>query len=349
MKFSFIIPVYNVEKFLPECIESILTQTYVNYEIILIDDGSPDGSGKICDEYANCDNRIKVIHKKNGGVSSARNTGLNYAQGEYIIFLDGDDYIDKELLQTIYEYLVYDKADIICWGYDKVSQDHKTIDSYFEKFRRESENMTGVEAMSNIIIRKTMWICTGSAAFNKNYLKDKHLQYTVGCPNGEDQEFTYKALAQASKVLFIDEILTYYVQRTNSISNSYNIERLEAVKAINRVIECIKVIKNSNDKMLAMITEKLEGEVMLGLFIYNYNSCLNQMLQKGISTTKAFKQLDKDIKNYYNDLDVSIRTLYKELTSKKLKVNIWLRIYILSPMLHAYLFKLRNVLKNKKS
>ncbi|OUQ56652.1 hypothetical protein B5E58_10530, partial [Tyzzerella sp. An114] len=93
-KISVIVPIYNVEKYLNRCVDSIINQTYKNLEIILVDDGSPDNCGKICDEYAKKDNRIKVVHKENGGVSSARNVGLNIATGDYIGFVDGDDWID---------------------------------------------------------------------------------------------------------------------------------------------------------------------------------------------------------------------------------------------------------------
>ena len=99
---SVIVPVYNVEKYLNKCIDSIINQTYKNLEIILVDDGSQDSSGKICDEYTKKDNRIKVIHKENGGVSSARNIGLNNATGEWIAFIDADDWVDEEYLQTLF-------------------------------------------------------------------------------------------------------------------------------------------------------------------------------------------------------------------------------------------------------
>ena len=95
-----IIPVYNVEKYLKECLESIINQTYKNLEIILIDDGSTDASGEICDEYSKRDNRIRVVHKANGGLSSARNLGLDIANGEYVTFIDSDDYIDLEFMKT---------------------------------------------------------------------------------------------------------------------------------------------------------------------------------------------------------------------------------------------------------
>jgi len=112
---SIIVPVYKVEDYLQRCIDSILEQTFTNWELILIDDGSPDKSGKICDEYAQRDNRVRVFHKENGGVSAARNEGLIQAKGEWITFIDSDDYVDKTFLEDFG--LSRYKADIYLEGY----------------------------------------------------------------------------------------------------------------------------------------------------------------------------------------------------------------------------------------
>ena len=104
---SIIIPIYNVEKYLPDCLNSVISQTYSNIEIILVDDGSPDGCAKICDYYAKKDNRIKVIHQKNGGLSNARNSGIKIATGKYITFVDSDDYIDKQALYVTKDLFIF--------------------------------------------------------------------------------------------------------------------------------------------------------------------------------------------------------------------------------------------------
>lgn len=122
-KVSIIVPIYNVEKYLPKCIESIINQTYKNLEIILVDDGSPDNCAKICDEYAKKDNRIKVIHKPNGGVSSARNAGLDIATGEYIGFVDPDDFIAPEMYEQMLEAIKTANADLAICGYDYFDED----------------------------------------------------------------------------------------------------------------------------------------------------------------------------------------------------------------------------------
>ena len=115
-KISIIVPVYKVEKYIHKCIDSILAQTFTDFELILVDDGSPDNCGKICDEYAKEDSRIVVIHKDNGGVSDARNIGISRANGEYIGFVDSDDYIDKDMYKNLYESCLNNKADISIIG-----------------------------------------------------------------------------------------------------------------------------------------------------------------------------------------------------------------------------------------
>ena len=115
---SIVIPIYNVEKYLNECVDSVIVQTYHDLEIILVDDGSTDNSGKLCDEYKKIDDRIKVIHQKNGGLSAARNTGMDSAIGEYLYFLDSDDYIEPQTVERLVDTIEQEKADIVLFdGY----------------------------------------------------------------------------------------------------------------------------------------------------------------------------------------------------------------------------------------
>ena len=124
---SIIIPIYNVEKYLHCCINSVIRQTYKNLEIILIDDGSPDNCGKICDEYAKKDNRIKVIHKENGGLSSARNAGLDIAKGEYISFVDSDDYVAENFIEKLYKLCKENDADIAECDFYRIKANEKSM------------------------------------------------------------------------------------------------------------------------------------------------------------------------------------------------------------------------------
>ena len=126
---SVIVPVFNVEKYLERCVETIVNQTYKNLEIILVNDGSTDNSGELCDELAKKDNRIKVVHKENGGLSDARNTGERESTGEYIIFIDSDDYIHHEMLNTLYTQIVEKNADVSICGvmFTQIVKHHSAV------------------------------------------------------------------------------------------------------------------------------------------------------------------------------------------------------------------------------
>ena len=176
---SIIVPVYNVEKYLSKCIDSILAQTYKNLEIILVDDGSKDNSGTICDEYSKKDKRIKIIHKPNGGISDVRNHGLKIATGDYIGFVDSDDYIAEDMFETLVSLLEKNDADI-------------SIVSFYEYYNgkligvRENENveiMNKVEAIKELLIDRKIQSYTWNKLFKKELFDG--LQFPVG-KNFED-------------------------------------------------------------------------------------------------------------------------------------------------------------------
>ena len=144
---SVIIPIYGVEKFLPKCIDTVLEQTYKCFELILVDDGSPDNSGKICDEYAEKDSRIKVIHKPNGGVSSARNAGINVMKGEFVTFIDPDDYIHPQMLEILLSLIDEYDADIsLCFSRGTHKRDYEEPDA--EKYNIKA--LTGKETLEKL-------------------------------------------------------------------------------------------------------------------------------------------------------------------------------------------------------
>lgn len=165
---SVIVPVYNVEKYLDKCVDSIVNQTYKNLEIILVDDGSPDNCPKMCDNWAKKDKRIKVIHKENGGVSSARNVGIDNAKGEYIGFVDSDDWTEKKYIQKLYEVLIQENADIALCGYNRVTG------ANIEKI-----NINGTSEITDcyqyllytLNPQKRLWICTYETLQKKSYRK----------------------------------------------------------------------------------------------------------------------------------------------------------------------------------
>ena len=229
IKVSVIIPVYNVEKYLIKCIDSVLAQDYSEYEILLIDDGSTDKSGMICDEYANKYSNVKVFHQENKGLGGARNTGIDNATGEYIIFLDSDDYIEKFTLSTVMNKASADNADLVIYNMRTVTTDGVTI--------RESE-LNLPYGVFNISICKEL-IFAPISACSKLYKKSLFTNNNIRFPEEywfEDIWIAYDIFLCAKRVVKCDDLLYNYVMRDNSIMNSDNIKRnLEIIKAFNKV------------------------------------------------------------------------------------------------------------------
>ena len=213
-KISVIVPVYNVKLYLHKCVDSILNQTYQNIEVLLIDDGSTDGSSDICDSYTEKDSRIKVVHKKNGGLSSARNTGLDMATGEYILFVDSDDYIDIEMIRRLYDALVKTGADMSVCNIRMVGVDGLTTFPYPENVVRDEEMD---EALYWRKVYEPNAICY-VVAWNKLY--QKHIweknRYPVGKLN-EDEYVLHQILQKCRKITGISYVGYNYVIREDSI------------------------------------------------------------------------------------------------------------------------------------
>lgn len=220
---SVIVPIYNVEAYLDQCIRSIVEQTYNKLEIILVDDGSPDKCPEICDEWALKDKRVKVIHKKNGGLSDARNAGLDVAKGDLIAFVDSDDWIEPKMYQTMLNALIKEDADICACG---------TIDSFetFEKYRTYPYYVGGSEETLAMIYKETIFPVS---AWNKLHWKKnwENLRFPVGkiC---EDAFTTYLLVDRADKIVQIPEPLYHYRIRENSIMTSkFNLSRMDEEEA----------------------------------------------------------------------------------------------------------------------
>lgn len=225
-KISIIVPIYNVEDYLPRCIDSILAQTFSDFELILVDDGSPDNCGEICDEYAKKDDRIVVIHKENGGLADARNAGIAVAKGEYFGFIDSDDWIDPNMYQVLYNIATKNDADISecsfaqCSDNITINQPQKIVEKEFTKedaiIQLYSGDVYGTIVVWNKLYRNVL--------FNE-------LKFQTGkiC---EDQYIIPKLFYSANRIVSCDYIGYYYFYRENSIMNSgFSAKRLDAVRA----------------------------------------------------------------------------------------------------------------------
>ncbi len=213
---SIIVPIYNVEKYLNKCIESIVNQTYENIEIILIDDGSNDNSGIICDEYAKKDNRIIVVHKENGGVSSARNKGLKIAKGEWISFVDADDWIEQIFCQTLLNKVTQEQADIALCGYNRIT------DNRIEKINANNQE---VFLNSNEYLVKSLNPQTGFGFCHMKLIKKevlKSISFNERIEVGEDALFNIQLSTYIKKAVFLKQPLYNYRINNQSVVKRYD-------------------------------------------------------------------------------------------------------------------------------
>ena len=275
-KISIIVPVYNVEKYLKRCIDSILDQTFKEFELILVNDGSTDKSLEICNNYKRDDDRVIVIDKINGGLSSARNAGLDIAKGEYIAFVDSDDYINKNMYKKMFDLAKKDQVDIVQCKFKKVYDDFFSEKSEDIKFAviNSSNALTNLLKIGDMNVQCVV-------AWNKIY--KSYLFENIRFPIGkihEDDLTTYKVFDKSKKIIIVDEELYYYRQVQGSIMNSgfseKNLDYLEAVK------EQLNYFKINNSNLYKDILLKYEFNLKIYYFkaeehIENNNKVLNKI------------------------------------------------------------------------
>lgn len=215
IKFSIVIPVYNVKEYLKKCLDSILNQTYQNFELIVVDDGSTDESKDICDEYVKKDDRIKVFHKKNGGLSDARNYGVKHTDGDYLLFIDSDDYIEKLLLDKLNKCLLSSKVDIIRFGLNIVDENYQLkYESIEIECIDEKPNNLIDKLISTKFLEPACFYC-----YNLDFFKKNKFKYEKGKIH-EDYGLTPLILCKANSMSWINYNAYNYLQRSGSIVNT---------------------------------------------------------------------------------------------------------------------------------
>lgn len=241
MKFSIIVPVYKVEQYLNQCIESVLIQTFKSYELILVDDGSPDGSPEICDKYASNCEQISVIHKMNGGQSSARNAGLDVARGEYVLFLDSDDWWDdNEALKKLNDQLDISNADVLIFGMKKYFMLKQEFDDIRIPLCDVDDNITKEQFYKKIMERNIFVASAWDKVLARSIIEKYHLRFVTG-QLSEDIEWCAKLLLCQPKIDILKEAFYVYRQQ-NSVSITANISR----KNVFHVCEIIKMYAKKN-------------------------------------------------------------------------------------------------------
>lgn len=285
---SVIVPIYNVEKYLARCVDSIVNQTYKNLEIILVDDGSPDRCPQMCDDYAKKDSQIKVVHKKNGGLSDARNAGMAVATGKYISFIDSDDYVSDDFFECLLDVMNKENSDIAECSVVKFYEDNR-----FDEFSDDLSVKTcdTQDAMSALIAENPFHQHVWNKLYKTELVKD--IPYAVGKLN-EDEFWTYRVFGRANKVARLNKTMYYYFQRSSSIMGvGYNIRRLDALEG-----------KANRQKYIEINFPDLSTQAKIDLYgscMFAYQSVLKFM--SGADKKKALELIRKYRKMYNLSFD----------------------------------------------
>ena len=317
-KISVIIPVYGVELYLDKCIESVVNQTYRNLEIILVDDGSPDRCPTICDEWAELDNRIKVIHKKNGGLSDARNAGIRIASGELIGFVDSDDWISEGMYQLLYENMIENNSDISACGVEMVWEDKNLRKRLTPKGQYVLDCREAIEAIiKESILKQPVWYKLYKSELIRN----------IFFPEGkchEDVFWSYQAIGKANKISVFDTPCYYYYQRKNSImGNTFSLKRLDLLDA-----------KYERLKYLETYFCELVGLAKWDLW---FSSVYAVQMSLRFLSAEEYQQVRKKVEKIRKDIEP-----VPLLKNTSLKQKIW---FILSTICFELTCRLRNLLK----
>ena len=282
-KISVIVPVYNVQDYVSKCIESILQQTYRNLEIILVDDGSKDGSGKVCDDFKTKDERIVVIHKENGGLSDARNCGMNAATGSCIAFIDSDDYIREDMLEILMDRMINDSSDMAFCNFLYVDEQGNNIperNAYFPV-------SDGVFTPDEIYMQTAQeHFAPYTASTNKLYKREllKDISFPVG-KTVEDAFIAHIIVGRCQKISGISLPLYCYMQRNDSIMNkSFNLSRLDGVEAFGQ--RALYALEHD-----ALVLSVFSMRLMIAWMIKGLRS---------IDDTEAFHKRFNELKLLYN-------------------------------------------------
>ena len=322
---SIIIPVYKIEKFIDKCIKSIISQTYRNLEIILVDDGSPDKCPGICDKYAKIDNRIKVIHKPNGGLSDARNAGIDICKGDYIGFVDGDDYISENMYEHLLDHCIKCNADMSICGIYAIDEDYSNLSIYNPMIYKETI-LSNIQALNHLFLTFDV---NFEVAWNKLYKRDLFLNKdNIRYPYGklhEDTYTTYKLLYYANNIAVFNEPLYYYVQRSGSI-----MKRIPSVSQImDRAVsanEAISFIKNNNISLT---------QEVIAYAARRYTSSLDLLIKR--------PELDKSAYNNLRDMLLNLETYLKN--NKYISKKFIFKLYLIKSGLYPLYKKLISIFR----
>jgi glycosyltransferase involved in cell wall biosynthesis len=287
--FSIIVPIYNIERYIEQCILSILDQTFTNFEVILVNDGSPDGCPQICDEYAIRDSRIKVVHKKNGGIVSARQAGVDEAKGEYIACVDGDDWISKDYLEKFAEVINQYASDVVCCGAILAYEDKETRKplrinlGYYDRNRIENEIFPIlIERDDGVYFPPSLW----GKVFRREIYQQQQLVSTF-VNIGEDHACTKPCIYHSQSMYIMEYCLYYYRQNPQSMTKNKKVFDWNGPRIIGKHFE----------KQIPMGEADFQEQVYRSVVHNLFNVCVSQFNRK-----EVYSVVIKDIKLHISEV-----------------------------------------------
>lgn len=320
--FSVVIPVYNAEKYINRCVESILQQSYENFEVVLVDDGSADRSMEICEELGQKDTRVSLFHQKNQGVSAARNKGISMAEGKYLVFVDADDYIRVDTLMLLYESCNDCKADVCFFGYQGVVGSEVKQVVLPPKFCGEKSPDLLLE-----LIKKNAFGLAWNKAIKRDLIMENRLLFDETMRVFEDQDLMMRVWNKASVICSMEDALYFYVTSETSAMQGFRLSQSEGYFSTHSV---------NLKKLESFMLENRINEENIESYLFRYTSSEigNIIRLAGCGTTQEFKLFQQQL--YKSELLKLFRKLYKNARPKSLKERAF---WVLSNHYMAFLMR----------
>lgn len=322
---SVVLPIYNVEKYLDTCIRSVVEQTYKNIEIILIDDGSPDNCPQICENWANIDSRVKVIHKNNAGLGMARNTGIENAKGEYICFFDSDDYLKPNLIEECVDKMNYSNADFAIYGFSDVTEDEQLLCEYLPTASKTEFNGTEVHdyfvkhVLSPYKFKGECWnlkISAWNCMYRMSMIKKSNFRFVSEREViSEDVYSLLDLYSKMNKVVIISEILYYHRVNSKSLTHVYRKDRVEKLNNLYHQLSDLCDTLNYDDEIKCLVANP---------YINGMIGALKMIANANDLTVKDRKKI---LKNTLNDGVFQGALKKVDLSSERAKRKILIMIF----------------------
>lgn len=326
-KVSIVVPIYKVEKYLHRCVDSILNQTYENIEVVLVNDGSPDHCGEIIDEYATADLRVKAVHKKNGGLSDARNAGMKYVIGYYTLFVDSDDWLERNMIEEMVKKSLEYKADVVQSGFYYAYDDYLLFDNHFYSKDASPIVLDRQPLMSELVknekVKNFAWGKLYKTKIIRDILFEKGVLF-------EDVFWAHQVMHRVNKYLILHQPMVYYRQRNDSIVATYTTRNLDIIRGLKERHRFIEVFyKELTDESYKII-------LMTSLMHYNL-LLANRQKDKGGEHRRGIQLYIKE--NY---------SRVKKAVEKDKQLKKQLRLFIIHPLLNVFFLFINRVFRKLK-